>query len=60
MARPKKDNQPVTVRLDKEIYDRLNDFCKRSGQSKTTAVERALAMYMDNYDQMMKKIEEAN
>ena len=58
MARPKKENQPVTVRMDKGIYDRLNDFCVRSGQSKTTAVERALAMYMDNYDRMMKKIEE--
>ena len=44
MARPKKPNHPVTVRLDQEIYDRLNKFVEDSGQPKTVALERALVM----------------
>ena len=47
MARPKK---PITVRIEQNIFDRLNQFCNDSGQSKTVAIERALQMYMDDYD----------
>ena len=60
MPRPKKPNHPVTVRLDQETYDRLNDFCARSGQPKTTAMERALKAYIDTYDaqqEMLKQIQ---
>ena len=55
-ARPKKPNHPVTVRLEQELYDRLNDFCERSGQPKTVAIERALKAYIDDYDEMMEKV----
>lgn len=56
MARPKKPNHPVTVRFEQELYDRLNDFCERSGQPKTVAIERALKAYIDDYDEMMEKV----
>ena len=56
MARPKKPNHPVTVRLEQELYDRLNDFCERSGQPKTVAIERALRAYIEDYDEMMEKV----
>lgn len=56
MARPKKPNHPVTVRLEQELYDRLNDFCERSGQPKTVAIERSLKAYIDDYDKMMEKV----
>lgn len=56
MARPKKPNHPVTVRLEQELYDHLNDFCERSGQPKTVAIERALKAYIDDYDEMMEKV----
>lgn len=56
MARPKKPNHPVTVCLEQELYDRLNDFCERSGQPKTVAIERALKAYIDDYDEMMEKV----
>ena len=59
MARPKKPNHPVTVRLDQEIYDRLNKFVEDSGQPKTVALERALVMYMDDYYDKQRLIEEA-
>ena len=59
MARPKKPNHPVTVRLDQEIYDQLNKFVEDSGQPKTVALERALVMYMDDYYDKQRLIEEA-
>ena len=49
MARPKKDNVPVSLRIEIELFDRLNQFCEDSGQPKTVAMERALTMYIDDY-----------
>lgn len=57
MGRPvKKDSHPVTVRMEQELLDRLNDFCDRSGQPKTVAIERAVKAYIDSYDEDMKKL----
>lgn len=56
MARPKKDNRPVTVRMEIELYDRLNQFVADSGQPKTVAIERALAKYIDDYYQKQQLI----
>lgn len=54
MARPKiRDTQSITIRMDTQLFDRFSDYCERSGQTKTTAVERALTMYMDDYDRKM-------
>lgn len=49
MARPKKENHPISIRMDKAIYDWLNEFCEVSGQPKTVAIERALLDYMREY-----------
>lgn len=56
MARPKKDNVPVSLRLERSVFDRLNQFCEDSGQPKTVAMERALTMYIDDYYEKMKKL----
>ena len=50
MPKIKKESVPVAVRMEKEIYDRLNAFCEDAGQNKTVAIERALSMYIDDYD----------
>ena len=50
MARPKKENHPISIRMDKAVYDRLNEFCEVSGQPKTVAIERALVAYISNYN----------
>lgn len=57
MPRAKKDNVPISIRMDKTIAEKLNQFCKESGQSKTVAIERAVEMYVDDYYQKMKKIQ---
>lgn len=59
MARPKKDNKPISVKLATDVYDRLNDYCKRSGQPKTVAIERAITMLVDDYDEKERIIKEA-
>ncbi len=57
MARPKKESHPITIRMAQELFDRLNDFCDRSGLSKTVAIERALTEYINAYDKLMKQAE---
>ena len=51
-----KTTQPVSLRMKLELYNRLLDFCESSGQSKTVAIERALTMYIDDYDAKMDRI----
>lgn len=60
MARPKKDNKAISVRLATDVYERLNDYCERSGQPKTVAIERAIIMLIDDYDDKQRIIKEAS
>ena len=53
MGRPRKDNVPVSFRLERTVFDKLNQFCADSGQAKTVAIERALGMYIDDYYEKM-------
>ena len=58
MARAKKASHPITIRMEQDLFDRMEDFCERSGQPKTVAIERALTEYIDNYDKMMERAKE--
>ena len=61
MARPKKDGTYLNVRIETAVYERLEKFSEEAGQSKTIAVERALAAYLDDYEEkqkMLKKMTE--
>ena len=53
MVRPKKEYKAFSLRMDKDVYDKLCDFCEKTGQMKTVAVERALLMYMESYEKNM-------
>lgn len=44
------------MRIDKNIYERLNQYCEDSGQTKTMAIERALVSYMDDYYQQQDEL----
>lgn len=46
MPREKKDARNFACKLDRGIFDRLEEYCKISGQSKTAVVERALQKYL--------------
>ena len=49
MPRAKKESVPISARIEKRIFERLEKFCKDSGLGKTVTLERALDLYMDDY-----------
>lgn len=49
MPRPKKDARNLNIKLDREIFEKLERFCEESGQSKTVAVERFLNKALDEF-----------
>ena len=50
MARPRKDAKYLNVYIERDIHERFDEFCKKFGQSKTVATERALSLYMDEME----------
>ena len=58
MARPKKNGTYLNVCIETPIYERVENFCKDAGHTKTVAVERALISYFDEYEEMKKKLKE--
>lgn len=53
MARPRKESHPFSIKMEAETYERLQAYCEKSGQSKTVAIERAVNMFIDNYERKM-------
>ena len=51
MARPKKNGTYLNVCIETPIYERLEALCEDAGQTKTVAVERALALYLEDYEE---------
>ena len=58
MARPKKNGTYLNVCIETPIYERLKDMCNDAGQSKTVAVERALTLYLDEYEEKQRVLKE--
>lgn len=56
MPRAKKDSHPFSIRMESYTYERLIRYCELSGQSKTIAIERAINMFIDDYEIKMKQI----
>lgn len=57
MARPKKNGTYLNVCIETPIYERLVEVCEEAGQSKTTAVERALIAYLDDYTEKQRMLQ---
>ena len=55
MSREKKDAKNFTCKFDREIFERLEEYCLLSGQSKTMVVERAVQKYLDNNLEKMRE-----
>ena len=58
MPRTRKDSLPLNVKIDVETASRLDEYCRESGLTKTAAVERAINLYIDEYDADMKVLQE--
>lgn len=50
MARPRKDYIAFHVKADAEIMRRFEEYCDAVGQTKTTAFERIIAAFLDQYE----------
>lgn len=51
MARQKKDAKLLNIKLDRTVYEQLDQFCDESGMTKTTATEKILAQFFEEYFQ---------
>ena len=49
MARAKKDGQYINCYVEKEVVEKLEQFCNKTGLTKTVAIERILTKYFDDY-----------
>ncbi|MBQ4436862.1 MAG: hypothetical protein II879_12330 [Clostridia bacterium] len=53
MPREKKDAKNFACKFNREIFEKLEEYCQLSGQSKTAVVERAVQKYLKkNLDKM--------
>lgn len=60
MSLPQKGNVPVSLRLERSVFDKLNQFCVDSCQPKTVAMERSLDMYFTDYNEKRAQFESMN
>lgn len=58
MARPKKNGTYLNICIETPLYERLEALCEDVGQTKTVAVERALALYLEDYEEKQKLLRE--
>lgn len=56
MSRPKKDGIYLNIKLDKNLYCRLERVSGEACQTKTLIVERALAGYLDEFEEKQKTL----
>ena len=55
MPREKKDAKAFGCKFDREIFERLEEYCQISGQNKTMVVERAVEKYLDENLEKMRE-----
>lgn len=56
MSREKKDAKNFACKFDREIFEKLEEFCTLSGQNKTAVVERAVEKYIEENLEMIKEV----
>ncbi|MBQ3378654.1 MAG: hypothetical protein IJG50_02175 [Clostridia bacterium] len=55
MPRQKKDAKNFACKFDREIFEKLEEFCQISGQNKTLVVERAVKKYLEKNLEKMRE-----
>lgn len=55
MARPKKEGKTVSLLMDKNLFEQLEQYCEETYLSKTAAIEKALRMMIDKETNNTKK-----
>ena len=55
MPREKKDAKNFACKFNREIFEKLEEFCRLSGQNKTLVVERAVQKYLEENLEKMRE-----
>ena len=55
MPRPKKDGRHINYYIDRMIYERLEEYADKKGQTMTMALERILKQFFDKNDEGKKQ-----
>ena len=55
MPRLKKEHTVITIKMDKELADALNQFCEETYRTKTAAIELAVGKMIEEYEKTKKK-----
>lgn len=55
MPREKKDAKNFACKFDREIFEKLEEYCRISGLNKTLVVERAVQRYLEKNLEKMRK-----
>ena len=50
MPKKTKDSVPVSMRLDRNVYERLRAYADEKGQNYTVAVERIITAYLNEQE----------
>ena len=50
MPKKMKDSVPVSMRLEKTVYERLRAYAEDKGQTYTTALERIITAYLNEQE----------
>ncbi len=50
MARAKKDGIYVNAQIESAVYKKLEKYCAETGCTKTAVIERALTMFIEDYE----------
>ncbi len=49
----KKDWKMVSTKMDVNVLNRLDAYCKKTGLTRTKAMERIISFYLDQYDKII-------
>lgn len=49
MPRERKESIPISIKMDKQTYEKLVSYCSDAGQTRTLAIERAVQLYVNSY-----------
>ncbi len=56
MLKTKKETKNFACKFDRVIFEKLEEFCTISGQSKTAVVERAVEKYVEENMDLIKEV----
>jgi len=51
-----KENKNFGIKMTEETFEKLNALCKETGQTKTAVIEIAIQNYIDDYEELFKKL----